>query len=545
MKLFVLFAAMAWSGLVATAQTAPASGAYTISGVVRSATTGALLDQAEVTLSTAGEQETQVAATTTGEGGAFRFDHLATGKYALAGSRRGYIEASYQEHEGGYSTAIAVGPGLVSQGLRFDLFPTAVIGGSITDDNGDPVAGAQVTLYRQQEQDGEMKIVTAGSDSTRDDGTWEFDQLRAGTYYISATATPWYAFQPAQRVGPDGAPLPADQQPRSPLDVAYPMTFYANATDSGSATPIAIHAGDHPELNLTLHAVAAVHLEIRLPRPDPRSGVQMPEVQEEVFGSAQFQPPSHPSVHIAGDQMIIDLGAFAPGHYTLRSFGPNGAGHSSSVDLSTDQTMDLETPAAAADVSGKLEMASGAPLPAATMLTLVPPGSNGGASTALSGDGSFDLRSVAPGDYGVQVTSSVGLLDIVQMAASGAEVHGHRITVGSDPVLFAASLARGSVSISGFARRDGAGVGGAMVLLVPEHAQDNADLYRRDQSDSDGSFTLSRVLPGNYTLVAIENGWSLEWSRPEAIAPYLARGVKLRITGEPQNIELPSAVEIQ
>ena len=540
----VLFAAIALSGLAASAQTAPASGPYTISGVVRSATTGALLDRAEVTLSTAGEQETEVAAIVTGEGGAFRFEHLAAGKYALAASRRGYNPSSYQEHEGGYSTAIVTGPELVSEGLRFDLFPAAVIGGTITDDNGDPVAGAAVTLYRQQQQDGASKIVPADSDSTRDDGTYEFDRLRAGTYYIGVSANPWYAFRPRQ-LGPiDGMPAPP-APPRSPLDVAYPMTFYANATDSGSATPIAITPGDHPQLNVTLHAEPAVHLEILMPKPDPKFGFSLPQIEQNVFGAEQFLPPHNPIITMNDDETLVDLGSVAPGHYSLRSYGPNGPTGTGSVDLTSDQTVDLSAGASTVDVSGKLEMASGAPLPAVTMLQLAPPGGGSPMNAAASADGSFDLHTVAPGEYTVQVVSSNGSLDIVQMAASGAEVHGHRITIGSDAVLLAASLARGSVSVSGFVRRDGVGVGGALVLLVPNDAQDNADLFRRDQSDSDGSFTLNRVLPGSYTVVAIENGWSLEWSRPEVIAPYLARGVKVRITGAQQNLELPSPLEVQ
>jgi Carboxypeptidase regulatory-like domain len=545
MRAAVVTVAVAISALACAAQTAPASGSFTISGIVRSATTGAPLDRAEVTLSTAGEEETQIAETITGEGGAFRFDRLAAGKYALAASRRGYIGGSYQEHEGGYSTAIVTGPNLVSQGLRFNLFPIAVIGGAVTDDNGDPVPGAQVTLYRQQAQGGETKIVSADAEVTHDDGTYEFDRVRAGTYYIGVSATPWYAFHPPARVAPDGTPLPADQQPRSPLDVAYPMTFYANATDSSSATPIQINPGDHPELDLTMHAVPAVHLEIRAAKPDPHHGFSMPQLEQNIFGEEQFQPPSHATIHMNGDQMFVDLGGIAPGHYSLRDFGPNGPSRSTSLDLTSDQTVDFSAGGNTVDVSGKLEMASGAALPAVTMLQLVPDGGNGIVNTPASADGSFDLRAVPPGEYTVQVSTSTGLVDVVQMAASGADVHGRRITIGTDPVLLAAMLSRGTVSVSGYARRDGKGLGGVLILLVPEQPQDNADLFRRDQSDSDGSFTLSRVLPGNYTLVAIENGWSLEWSHPEVLAPYLARGVKVRITGQPANLDLPSAVDVQ
>jgi hypothetical protein len=51
-----------------------------------------------------------------------------------------------------------------------------------------------------------------------------------------------------------------------------------------------------------------------------------------------------------------------------------------------------------------------------------------------------------------------------------------------------------------------------MILLVPEEAEINLPKFRRDQSDSDGTFTLLDVLPGRYRMLAIEGGWDLEWA---------------------------------
>jgi hypothetical protein len=49
-------------------------------------------------------------------------------------------------------------------------------------------------------------------------------------------------------------------------------------------------------------------------------------------------------------------------------------------------------------------------------------------------------------------------------------------------------------------------------------------LYHRDQGDSDGSFLMSPLFPGRYTLLAIENGWDLEWSDPDVLFRYLPTG---------------------
>src|SRR5258708_3148345 len=64
---------------------------------------------------------------------------------------------------------------------------------------------------------------------------------------------------------------------------------------------------------------------------------------------------------------------------------------------------------------------------------------------------------------------------------------------------------------------------GAMIVLGPGDPVHNQILFRRDQSDSDGTFTLTAV-PGKYTLLALENGWELEWSNPAMLKPYMALG---------------------
>ena len=110
-------------------------------------------------------------------------------------------------------------------------------------------------------------------------------------------------------------------------------------------------------------------------------------------------------------------------------------------------------------------------------------------------------------------------------------------------MLIAATLARGTTALHGYAERNGKGLGGAMVFLVPRDPARH-DLYRRDQTSTDGSFTLNRVIPGDYTVVAIENGWTLDWGRPEVLAPYAAGGIRVRVTGQ-RTLDLPTYVEVQ
>jgi len=84
-------------------------------------------------------------------------------------------------------------------------------------------------------------------------------------------------------------------------------------------------------------------------------------------------------------------------------------------------------------------------------------------------------------------------------------------------------------TVSGTALKNGRPCAGAMIVLVPEDSTQGAALFHRDQSDSDGTFTMAPILPGRYTLLAIENGWDLEWSKLSVLFPYLAAGVPLQV----------------
>jgi len=79
-----------------------------------------------------------------------------------------------------------------------------------------------------------------------------------------------------------------------------------------------------------------------------------------------------------------------------------------------------------------------------------------------------------------------------------------------------------------------------------ERSRARGELFRRDQSDLDGTFTLGTVILGEYTIVAIENGWDLNWSQPGVIAHYLKNGGKVVIAPTAQEpVRLSEPVEVQ
>jgi len=52
---------------------------------------------------------------------------------------------------------------------------------------------------------------------------------------------------------------------------------------------------------------------------------------------------------------------------------------------------------------------------------------------------------------------------------------------------------------------------------------------RVDQSDSDGAFWLEDVVPGKYSLIAVENEWDGDWRSAEFLRRFVERGKKVEV----------------
>ena len=183
------------------------------------------------------------------------------------------------------------------------------------------------------------------------------------------------------------------------------------------------------------------------------------------------------------------------------------------------------TNSTAPSISGVVRLDGGHPLSQPALIHFSNRTANQGFGAQTSGNGEFQVReqNVQPGKYEVSVFGSNALLKTI--SAPGVKVSGHSIEIASGAsVHLELTVAQGVGRVDGTALRDGKPFAGAMIVLVPRDIENNSTLVRRDQSDSDGTFTLQNVLPGEYTVLAIENGWDLEWMSPAVLQPYLTKG---------------------
>jgi hypothetical protein len=524
------------SGGVAQQNWPQANGPYRIAGTVVSTAGAVPLAQTRVSIMNVKNRK-DVQSVLTAEDGRFEF-HVGAGKYALHGAKRGFIAGDYNEHEQ-FSTAIVTGAGLNTEELILKLAPSAALVGKVLDESGDPVRQAQVTLWRDDHSAGLSRIVRFRIETTDDRGAYEFTPLDSGSYFLSVTTSPWYAVHPPSMVQEGMLPAAVDRS----LDVVYPTTFYEGATEAEDASPIPIRGGDRLELDFRLIPVPAVHVFFHTDQK-PENGYQMPFLQRRIFDGVEIQNP--------GDSQMVAPGVFqiatAPGKYDVRLSGPDMGSKMMEVDINQDrQELTPSSGEALSSVSASVHLPGDETQSPQLFLMFRDPQRRTVAARQVSGEGKVDFGEIPAGTYDLQVGSPDGMFSVARISSEGRDTSGHTLKVTPGSTLSVdLYLVGGSASVEGFAKRAGKPVAGAMIVLVPKHPEANRELFRRDQSDLDGSFTLQNVVPGSYTVTAIADGWDLDWSKPGVISNYAKNGQTIVVPAHAERtVKVPEAVEVQ
>jgi hypothetical protein len=477
--------------------------------------------------------------THTSANGKFSFASVAVGKYILSGSGPGYRAQGLNQHES-YFTGVAVGSELDATNIVFRMQADASIHGQVIDEQSEPIRNATAQLFRMEETNGLRRAESVSNAGTNDQGIYHFSHLSPGTYYMAISARPWYAQYTPQSVRGAQQQLDPDtstrlQQQVAEFDVAYPLTFYPGADDSSQATAITLRAGEHFTADITMRAVPTAHLKIRV---DRSLQGPTPTVMQRVFDALLI--PIFASTGYGYGQNVYEFGGLAPGHYAVEFTGGaseksgNKSGWFRDVDLYGDMEISASDSPSMATVTGLVQYEGAPPPRQEAYLELRNEESGDSWSGKISEKGLFGLQEneLRPGTYQAAIYGAPDWI-ITKILAQNGVVKGTEITLTAGAAAkLVCSVTRVSASVSGAVMRDDKPLAGAMVLLVPDDGGADKQRYRRDESDSDGTFTLRQVVPGQYTAVAIQNGWNLEWGNPDVLKPYLAKGEKLTVAAE-------------
>jgi len=293
--------------------------------------------------------------------------------------------------------------------------------------------------------------------------------------------------------------------------------------------------------------VPALHIVFRTPVDQESAGYRPPpSLQKRVFDTLEPVPQVgvmslEPGVH--------ELTGVPAGRYTVQlSNGGGGELESSEVNLTRAfQEIDGLQGEPLATLKINVKFPGDEAVPKRMSLGLQDAQLRTIAYSPVDASGKAAFDSLAPGRYAIVCYVQGKRYAVSRITSPAAEIAGHEVNVapGSQQEL-TLWLAAGVVNVEGVVRKAGKPVAGVMVVLIPKDPLSHNDMFRRDQSDFDGTFLVRRVIPGSYTLVAVEDAWGFEWLKPGVLSRYAEHGQQLEIGPLMQRtVHLPEPVEVQ
>ena len=452
-----------------------------------------------------------ILATETDLQGNFHFDEVSPGRYTLSAERSGYLNANYFNSRG---SVLTVKSDEKTSDMLIKMTPQGIIAGKVVDDENESLPGATVTvrLYSVPApfQGMDMPGITGTTDA---DGAFAIGGLPPGRYVVSVAAPPKMA-SPVQS-------LTARNQQET-----YVTTYYPDATDLAQANPVEVAGG------------AQVRgLEVRLRR------VPVYNVRGKVVNTATGEPGS-PDVlslfrqgtgapGLSAQSTGVKAGEFSfegvlPGSYILETKPVAGThDHPPLVgyQIITVGNGDLDRVVVemkpGIELSGRI-IVEGAPLTSWPQITVTPiDGLNYLDSPMVDAEGRFALTGLEPARYGMTIGRLQPPMFLKSVRFNGLDLGAESdissiltgslgaagIDLGSAPTAsLEIVIAYGTSSISGVVNGPEGPVGPGVTVTA---TRKNKGPYLVTQTDENGRLSIGGVPPGEYFLIAMDNGFGM------------------------------------
>lgn len=420
-------------------------------------------------------------AVTSGADGGFTIGGRAAGDYVLAfdGRHVGYLPEYWQDAPTeAEATSITLSPGQALSGLTAALDPGGTITGRITDAEGQPVVGAQVS------------VPPLGWASTDDDGRYRIPGLDPGEYTVEVIA-------------------PYDD-PRPFLSMYWP-----GVTDEEDAQEIAVSAGSTSTADLVLREGGSISGTVTLTR---QAGVR-----QDPFVTAITTDGQHVGSAAVADDGSYTITGLRNGDYVVSAryagglvFWPDAPDATSATpvtisDYSSVDGINLTVPEGAV-ISGTVDLGEGvAPAMVSlwdvTLRRLVD-------RTTTDAGGAFSFRP-EPGDYVLSAQSFDGTSRLTGWHGGGATwlqaktVHVSHVGEVVPEIDIELSAAEGEThEVSGLLVAPpgtSPDLAGLYVLLTAVDADGHAFVA---PVAADGTFTVQKVTAGRYAVEIRTDGTS-------------------------------------
>ncbi len=483
--------AAAWS---AWAQ-APEKGA--IAGRVVNATTGAPLKRAAVWVEAFapargvnGAPSVAGPSTVTDAQGRFSLENIDPGSYFLSARRTGYLDQGYGAAEPEVvGTPLKLAAGDRMGDVTIKLTPQSLLYGKVTDEDGEAVPDAEVSLYRISYAGGRKHPQVESGTVSQADGSVIIGHVAPGSYYL-------------------GASIRGGEQDANAREIYVP-TFYPSTPDPAAATPVEVAAGAE---------VRGLEIRLRKARTFRIRGTAAPDMALRLFrANADLVP--HAAGVIAGPDGRFEFTGVLPGRYILETddsvgFSPVSSGDGRAVptgvllgramvEVSDGDLEDVALPLGqGAEIAGRVA-GGDAKMRTAVRLVALDPGEPHAVHVAeTDAKGVLRFPRLIPAAYAIGVS---GLADDYYVKAihfAGRDITNDNLdlTSGAGGTLEITLSADGGEIAGTVHGADGKALPGALVQVWPAGGESARSL----KADENGAFRFRGLRPADYRVIAWE-----------------------------------------
>ena len=128
--------------------------------------------------------------TLTSGNGRFVFSDLPQGAYSIDAAKPGYVPGAFGRHRpGGIAQSLTLAADERIGNVTIAIWKFAATSGTLLDDAGEPLVGAEVLALRRSYEIGRVQMSQSSSAVTDDRGAYRIASLTPGDYVICVTAT--------------------------------------------------------------------------------------------------------------------------------------------------------------------------------------------------------------------------------------------------------------------------------------------------------------------------------------------------------------------
>ena len=508
-----------------------------LGGSVVNAQTGEPVRKAEVWVSwlaNVGSDNREPLTATTDASGHFSITGLEPGQYYLRAEANRFVPQGYGERRpGAFGKQITLRSGQNMDGLTFRLQPSGAITGTVCDEDGDPVQGAEVHAVGIDRSSG---FQSGGQERTNDLGEYRLYGLMPGRYLVQVSP-------------PGGRGRSVDTQQ------AYVPLFYPGVASFEDAMPVSVQPGNEAQgIDFDLKPVHAVRLRgrvVNLPPAQQATTTYVMLLPRNIDartrkGAMRFMSAIQKGSSVRDPQGDFEIEGVPPGSYWLYGgFQERDQRYQGRLPIEVGDS-DLQgielAVSAGMTITGHVRVEPAQNFDFSKLgISLSPVDSfMGGAGAQVRRDGTFVFQDVASGNYRLNVSGFPEQYYLKSARLGGADVLESGLSVDSGGAgALDIVLSSSGGSISGAVLKDHQPAQ-ATVFLVPDAPRrDRQDLYSSKQTKPDGTFTMLGLPPGDFKLFAFEDPDPDLQSDPSVLQPYETKGQSVHIEdGHSQSVEL-------